>query len=50
MSKVFSFGLLAVVLLYIVSPIDFVPGPIDDAVVALLGVAGSIGAKKISGK
>lgn len=31
--------ILVVVLLYIVSPIDAVPGPIDDVIVALLGIA-----------
>jgi len=30
---------LVVVLLYIISPIDAVPGPIDDVIVALLGMA-----------
>ena len=28
-----------VVLIYIISPLDFVPGPIDDVVVGVLGVA-----------
>lgn len=31
--------ILVAVLLYIVSPIDACPGPIDDVIVALLGVA-----------
>ena len=30
---------LVVVLLYIVSPIDALPGPIDDIIVVLLGIA-----------
>lgn len=30
---------LVVVILYIVSPIDACPGPIDDVIVALLGMA-----------
>ena len=30
---------LIVVLIYIISPLDFVPGPIDDVVVGVLGVA-----------
>lgn len=30
---------LVVVLLYILSPIDACPGPIDDVIVALLGIA-----------
>ncbi len=31
--------LVVVVLLYIISPVDFMPGPIDDVIVALLAVA-----------
>ena len=31
--------ILVVVLLYIVSPIDAAPGPIDDVLVALFGMA-----------
>ena len=31
--------LIILVILYIVSPIDFVPGPVDDAIVLLLGLA-----------
>lgn len=30
---------LVVVILYIVSPIDACPGPIDDIIVAVLGIA-----------
>lgn len=29
--------LLIVVVLYVISPVDFIPGPIDDAVVAWIG-------------
>lgn len=29
--------ILIIVLLYIISPIDLLPGPIDDAIVALIG-------------
>lgn len=29
--------LLIVVVLYVISPVDFLPGPIDDAVVAWIG-------------
>ena len=35
------------VLIYVVFPIDLAPGPIDDAIVILLGIASS---KKLSGK
>lgn len=31
--------ILLVVLVYVISPIDAVPGPIDDVIVALLGMA-----------
>lgn len=31
--------LIILVILYIVSPIDFAPGPIDDIIVLLIGVA-----------
>ena len=35
--------LFVVVLIYIVSPIDFLPGPIDDIIVLLLGIAAQKG-------
>ena len=31
--------LIILVILYIVSPIDFAPGPIDDIIVLLIGIA-----------
>jgi uncharacterized membrane protein YkvA (DUF1232 family) len=31
--------ILVAVLLYVISPIDAVPGPIDDVIVTLLGLA-----------
>lgn len=31
--------ILLAVILYVVSPIDFLPGPIDDVIVVLLGIA-----------
>ena len=31
--------ILVVVLVYVIAPIDAVPGPIDDVIVALLGMA-----------
>ena len=37
--------IIMAVILYIVSPIDIAPGPIDDLIVLLLGIAAS---KKIS--
>ena len=39
MSDIGKGMLIILVILYIVSPIDFVPGPIDDAIVLLLGLA-----------
>ncbi len=31
--------LIALVILYVVSPVDIMPGPIDDVLVVLLGLA-----------
>ena len=31
--------LLVLMLLYIISPVDLMPGPVDDVIVALMGVA-----------
>ncbi len=31
--------LIVLIIIYVVSPIDFLPGPIDDIIVILLGVA-----------
>ena len=39
MSDVGKGMLIILVILYIVSPIDFAPGPVDDAIVLLLGLA-----------
>ena len=41
--------LVALVLLYVISPLDGAPGPADDLLVALLGYAGTkmIGSKKL---
>lgn len=40
--------LLAVIVIYIVSPIDAVPGPIDDIILAIVGaiLAGRTGLKQ----
>ena len=35
--------LVALVILYVVSPLDFAPGPIDDILVVLLGMAAQKG-------
>ncbi len=41
--------LVALVLLYVISPLDGAPGPADDLLVTLLGYAGTrlIGSKKL---
>ena len=31
--------ILVLMLLYIISPVDLMPGPVDDVIVALMGVA-----------
>lgn len=31
--------LIVIVILYIISPVDLMPGPVDDAIVLLLGTA-----------
>ena len=30
--------LIVLVILYVISPVDFVPGPVDDILVVLLGI------------
>jgi len=37
--------IIVVVLIYVISPIDAMPGPLDDVIVALLGIAAN---KKLS--
>ena len=33
------------IILYIVSPVDFFPGPVDDFIVLILAIVGSVGKK-----
>ena len=40
--------LLVLIMLYVVSPIDLCPGPIDDLIVVLLGWAGQKGLSQIT--
>lgn len=47
MSDVGKGMLIVLVILYIVSPIDFAPGPVDDAIVLLLGMAAVTNRKKM---
>lgn len=41
MNQTMKVIMMALVLLYIVSPVDAAPGPVDDMIVALLGFAGT---------
>lgn len=41
MNNAFKIALLALVFAYVVSPVDIAPGPVDDALVLLLGLAAS---------
>ena len=41
MNGVLKGVLIAFIIIYIVSPLDLAPGPIDDLIVALLGIAAS---------
>ncbi len=38
-NKLFGVLILIAVIVYVISPLDFVPGPIDDVIVAVIGVA-----------
>lgn len=39
MNDVMKGMLIILVIIYVISPIDFVPGPVDDIIVILLGIA-----------
>lgn len=45
MKEVMKGMLVVLVILYIVSPFDLCPGPIDDILVLLLGVAAKVGTR-----
>lgn len=47
MNDVMKGMLIIFVIIYVISPIDFVPGPIDDFIVILLGLASQ---KKLENK
>ncbi len=47
MNDVMKGMLIILVVIYIISPIDFVPGPVDDFIVILLGLASQ---KKLENK
>ncbi len=40
--------LIVLAILYVVSPMDFAPGPVDDLIVMILGVAAMSGKKRLS--
>ena len=37
--RIIKIVLLIVVILYVISPVDVLPGPIDDIIVAVMGIA-----------
>lgn len=39
MNDVMKGIMIALIILYVISPIDFVPGPVDDFIIVLLGIA-----------
>ena len=39
MNGVMKGMLIMLVIIYVISPVDFVPGPVDDIIVILLGLA-----------
>ena len=39
MNGVMKGMLIMLVIIYVISPVDFVPGPVDDIIVVLLGLA-----------
>ncbi|MCI6580804.1 MAG: hypothetical protein MSH15_02230 [Oscillospiraceae bacterium] len=47
MNDVMKGMLIVLIIIYVISPIDFVPGPVDDFIVILLGLASQ---KKIENK
>lgn len=50
MSSVAKGMILVLMILYIVSPVDACPGPIDDIIVLLIGLAASKGSSMIEGE
>ena len=38
-SRIIKGMLIVIVILYIISPVDLMPGPIDDAIALILGLA-----------
>lgn len=47
MNYVMKGMLIVLVIIYVISPVDFVPGPVDDFIVILLGLASQ---KKLENK
>lgn len=49
MSNVVKGMLIMLMVLYIVSPVDFCPGPVDDIILLLIGLASKKGMSYIEG-
>ena len=49
MSDIVKGMILVLMILYIVSPVDACPGPIDDLIVLIIGVAAQKGVNAIEG-
>lgn len=47
MSGVLKGMIIVLIILYMISPVDFCPGPIDDLIVLLLGLAAQKGVTAI---
>ena len=48
MNGVLKGMLLTILIIYVVSPVDLMPGPIDDIIAILIGVASCKGGKRIT--
>ena len=48
-SKVIKAAILVLVIVYVLSPLDACPGPIDDVIVALIGLSLGKGVDRIIG-
>lgn len=47
MSGVIKGMLIALLIVYVVSPVDLCPGPIDDIILLLFGIGGSMATRTI---
>ena len=46
-NDIFKYLILGAMIIYIVSPVDALPGPVDDAIVLLMGLA--VSRRRITG-